>query len=144
MFLSLNGTVYEFSSDLSSVEGATDQTGPMVHTWETPTPTCPGCSEDLDPIHLTAFSSGHVYLECGACGNVTLPVTETCPNCEGRGFYVFPTRLKDFHVACTCVAGIKWERKQEAIAERENDPHERASARARGNDFEATNGRDWT
>lgn len=28
--------------------------------------------------------------------------------------------------------------------EQRNDPHERAAARARSNDFEDTNGRDWT
>lgn len=64
-----------------------------------------------------------------------------CDRCGGEG-YLQQCRADGSdcrNVACECAAGAAWEWEPMRDAE-----YERAAARARGNDFEATDGRDWT
>lgn len=71
----------------------------------------------------------------------------TCDNCsEKKPMLRFDKKTLDedegrWHG--TCIECIEQEH-QERLAEQADDPHERAAARARDNDFEDTDGKDWT
>lgn len=91
-----------------------------------------------------------VCLECGdsfptatVCCGVG---ADLCPRCDGEG-HIEQCRADGsdcWYVPCDCPAGVTWAINAREAARRASDPHERAAARARANDFEDTDGRDWT
>jgi len=69
-----------------------------------------------------------------------------CPRCDDLGWLECGTGdgARCWLEPCDCPAGEDWAERAARAAERAQDAHERAAARARADDFTATAGRDWT
>ena len=84
---------------------------------------------------MTAFRQWYV-------GERNLAKVPSCPRCEDTGNVeqCDADGSRCWLMACDCEHGDRWAESQAHL----HDDHERAAARARGNDFEDTDGRDWT